>query len=92
MVNFFDPIFHPLGVSCLDMGTPDQKKRIPRRAAPADDNVASAVDLILRKLKKGQRVVLPGLGSLIPGTPPSFKSSGQRKPAKPSESGQDERG
>jgi hypothetical protein len=55
-------------------------KPVRARTAPSDDDrVKQAVTLILKKLKRGHKVVLPGLGSLIPGAPPSFKSLGQRK-------------
>lgn len=63
------------------MKNPGTKPVRTRPAASDDDRVKQAVTLILKKLKRGQKVVLPGLGSLIPGAPPSFKSLGRRKAA-----------
>ncbi len=63
------------------MKNPGTKPVRTRAAASDEDRVKQAVTLILKKLKRGQKVVLPGLGSLIPGAPPSFRLSGQRKAA-----------
>lgn len=43
--------------------------------------VEDAVKTILRKLKRGQPVRLPGIGSLLPGAPPQFRSIDHDKPA-----------
>ncbi|HPT27288.1 MAG TPA: hypothetical protein PLZ95_12770 [Bryobacteraceae bacterium] len=63
------------------MKNPGTKPARARSRAPEDERVRQAVDVILKKLKRGQKVVLPGLGSLLPGAPPSFRSTGQRKAA-----------
>jgi hypothetical protein len=69
------------------MKNPGSTPARARPRAPEDDRVKQAVDVILRKLKRGQEVVLPGLGSLLPGAPPSFKSTVQRKAANTSDAG-----
>lgn len=48
-----------------------------------DTRVEDAVNAILRRLKRGYPVRLPGLGSLLPGAPPSFRSIREKKPAPP---------
>lgn len=39
-----------------------------------DTRVEQAVTAILKKLKRGLPVRLPGVGSLLPGAPPTFRS------------------
>jgi len=58
-------------------GTPARTR--PR--AQDGQRVKEAVDVILKKLKRGEKVLLPGLGSLLPGAPPSFRPSVQRRSA-----------
>lgn len=41
-------------------------------APQAADHLDRAVEQILRRLKKGEVVALPGLGRLVPGPKPSF--------------------
>lgn len=45
--------------------------------------VEEAVNAILKKLKRGRPVRLPGIGSLLPGAPPRFQSLADDKPAPP---------
>lgn len=54
----------------------------------AADQVDAAVALILRKLKKGKAVPLPGLGAFLPGPQPRFeferrKSAASKAPREP---------
>lgn len=60
------------------MKNPGSTTARTRPRAQDDKRVKQAVDVILRKLKKGEKVVLPGLGSLLPGAPPSFRSTVKR--------------
>jgi nucleoid DNA-binding protein len=39
----------------------------------AADDLARVVETILRRLRKGEVVTLPGLGKLVPGPKPGFR-------------------
>jgi hypothetical protein len=47
--------------------------RASQRTAEDADRLGRAVEDILRNLKKGKEVELPGLGRLIPGPGPSIR-------------------
>jgi len=51
---------------------------LKKTAAGEAGRVESAVTAILRKLKRGERVKLPGLGSFVPGAPPRFEFEKKR--------------
>lgn len=45
--------------------------------------VEDAVDTILKKLRRGRPVRLPGIGSLLPGAPPRFQPLARDSAAAP---------
>jgi nucleoid DNA-binding protein len=48
-----------------------RKARLPKPVAA--DQLDRVVHGILRSLRKGQRVTLPGLGTFVPGKKPTFR-------------------
>ena len=65
----------------------DLARRLARQTrvspAAAADELDRVVHGILRNLRKGQPAVLPGLGTLTPGKPVTFRPEPQRGRGKP---------
>lgn len=49
------------------------RRLVPRPAAEVADQAERVVEHVLRRLRRGQNVVLPGIGRLLAGREPGFE-------------------